>query len=84
MKNALKRIFVLYLIVLYTSLSAQTKHTDFLKSSPAIGQIVHSYKMESKQGNNHLFFSSSLFPTGLYTLRIKQGRTTTTEKVVIK
>lgn len=50
----------------------------------AIGQVVHTYKMDSKQGNNHLFFRSSNFPAGLYTLRIRQGREVISEKVVIR
>lgn len=50
----------------------------------AIGQIVHTYRLEAKQGNNHLYFRTSLYPTGQYILRIKQGNNITTNKVIIK
>jgi photosystem II stability/assembly factor-like uncharacterized protein len=49
----------------------------------AVGQIVHSYRTDSKVGNNHLFLNTHLFAKGLYSLRIKLGNSVVVEKVVI-
>ena len=50
----------------------------------SIGQLVYSYKLDSKQGGNHLFFKTSYLTKGLYSLRIKQGNMVTVEKVIIQ
>ena len=50
----------------------------------AVGQIVHRYRLEGKQGANHLYFRTSLFPAGQYVLRIKQGNGIVVKKVTIQ
>ena len=61
MKNALKLIFILCSIVLHTSLSAQTKHTDFLKSSPAIDKETPDWAVLMYSANPHLPTLDSLY-----------------------
>jgi photosystem II stability/assembly factor-like uncharacterized protein len=48
------------------------------------GQIVYSYRLDSRIGNNRLFFNTSQFPAGLYTLKIKQDKVVSVEKVVLQ
>ncbi|MBL7816310.1 MAG: T9SS type A sorting domain-containing protein [Saprospiraceae bacterium] len=63
--------------------SNSTQNVDF-ELINAMGQIVYTYQMDSKQGSNHLFFRTANFPAGLYTLRIKQGNVLTTENIVLR
>ena len=49
-----------------------------------LGQIVHSYRFEAKEGENNVSFITSAFPEGSYILRIKQGNSTIVEKVVLQ
>jgi Concanavalin A-like lectin/glucanases superfamily/Secretion system C-terminal sorting domain/Sortilin, neurotensin receptor 3, len=49
-----------------------------------LGRMVHTYDFTSKEGNNHLFFNTQRFAAGLYTLKIQQGATVVTEKIVIR
>lgn len=49
-----------------------------------LGRMVHTYDFRSKEGNNHLFFNTQRFAAGLYTLKIQQGATVVTEKIVIR
>ena len=49
----------------------------------SIGQIVHNYRLNGKEGSNHLFFKTSFFAKGVYSLRIKQGGKVTVEKVIV-
>ena len=50
----------------------------------AIGQIVHTFRIDSKMGDNFLYLNTSFFPAGLYSLRIQQGNVVTVEKIVLK
>jgi photosystem II stability/assembly factor-like uncharacterized protein len=70
--------------ILNVQFNAESKQIVDFELINSIGQVVHTYRMESKQGNHHLFFRSSAFPAGLYTLRIKQGREVISEKIVIR
>jgi photosystem II stability/assembly factor-like uncharacterized protein len=49
-----------------------------------LGKLVHAYDFTSKEGNNHLYFSTQRFAAGLYTLKIQQGESVVVEKVVIR
>ena len=48
-----------------------------------LGQIVYSYRLEAKEGENNTSFITSSFPDGSYILRIKQGNSTIVEKVML-
>ncbi len=61
----------------------QSQAVDF-ELINTVGQAVYSYRLQSREGKNHLFFNTSLFPVGLYTLKIRQGNVVTVEKVVIQ
>jgi photosystem II stability/assembly factor-like uncharacterized protein len=63
--------------------AAQQELIDF-ELVNAVGQVVHSYRLESKIGENHLFFRVNRFATGFYTLRIRQNNRISIEKVVIE
>ncbi|MFM2268398.1 MAG: hypothetical protein RL757_1839 [Bacteroidota bacterium] len=66
--------------VKFTLESAQTVDFELVN---AIGQIVHTYRLEAKEGNNHLFFRTDMFPSGQYFLKIQQGEKMLTEKIII-
>ncbi len=63
--------------------SERTQVVDF-ELINAVGQVVHSYRTDSKVGSNHLFLNTHFFAKGLYSLRIKQGNSVVIEKVVIE
>jgi photosystem II stability/assembly factor-like uncharacterized protein len=47
------------------------------------GQIVHKYRLDSRLGENQLYFRTDIFPAGVYALRIRQGNVVTVEKIVM-
>lgn len=69
--------------ILNVQFNSETTQVIDFELFNAISQLVYSYKLDSRQGGNHLYFKTSNFPKGLYSLRIKQGNVVTVEKVVI-
>jgi hypothetical protein len=65
----------------FTTEQSQTVEFELLNVN---GQIVYSYKLDSTSGNNLLFFNTSQFPAGLYTLKIKQDKVVSAQKIVLE
>jgi photosystem II stability/assembly factor-like uncharacterized protein len=63
---------------------AERPQTVELELMNVNGQIVYAYKLDSTVGNNRLFFNTSQFPAGLYTLKIKQDRVVSVQKIVLE
>jgi photosystem II stability/assembly factor-like uncharacterized protein len=62
---------------------AERPQTVELELMNVNGQIVYSYKLDGTVGNNRLFFNTSQFPAGLYTLKIKQDKVVLVQKIVL-
>jgi photosystem II stability/assembly factor-like uncharacterized protein len=63
---------------------AERPQTVELELMNVNGQIVYSYKLDGTEGNNRLFFNTSQFPAGLYTLKIKQDKVVSVQKIVLE
>lgn len=49
-----------------------------------LGQMVYQYSLNSRIGDNHLFFRTTIFPKGQYLLKIKYKNIVKVEKIIIE
>jgi PKD repeat protein len=70
--------------ILNIQFNGDKEHDTHIELIDNLGRRVYQYKFTSRIGNNHLFFPTSQFTQGLYSLKIKQENTETIEKIVIQ
>jgi photosystem II stability/assembly factor-like uncharacterized protein len=65
----------------FNSTTAQT--VDFTLVN-ALGQTVYTYQLDSKEGDNLMYFYTKNLPSGIYTLIINQENVVSTKKIIKK